>query len=79
MPMVDDSELDSICPEQARLLNELNVAVDNYGNAVKELMAKMGVLPQAEYRRMCRNVEEMAVNVEHVRAALIKHRNEHGC
>jgi hypothetical protein len=67
------------CAERGRLLDDLSVVTCDYAGAVEDLSRKMGVLPQHEYILKRAEVEQMRLDAEHAREALVKHRAEHGC
>jgi hypothetical protein len=73
------SEYIARCPERDRLTEELADATAAYTHAVGDMTVRIGTMPEAAYRITRDSVELARVKAENARAALLKHREEHGC
>jgi len=69
----------SVCKEKSRLARAWSFATQDYFRAVMVLQERSGVMQKRDYQEIRTYAEKTRLLAEQARAALEKHRAEHGC
>jgi len=67
------------CPEQDRLVDDLDETATQYAHAVGDLVTRMGTMQEPAYSIAKASVDIARQRAEDARQTLLKHREEHGC